>query len=102
MPPSRLHADQVDVARSVREGSDLVRENSYDLITLDLNLPDVDGFEVARLLAALDGQRPNTISLGMAADDQTAKLRAIVLMRARSAAKPWPDSCRRAAGSTPQ
>ena len=34
-----------DIASSVMEGWDLVRENTYDLIFVDLNIPGVSGFE---------------------------------------------------------
>lgn len=41
----------VDVASDGEEGLQKMRENSYDLILLDLVMPKVDGFEVLRTVA---------------------------------------------------
>jgi DNA-binding response OmpR family regulator len=38
----------VHIASSGREGVDVVREKQPDVVTLDLGLPDIDGFEVLR------------------------------------------------------
>jgi two-component system OmpR family response regulator len=61
----------VDVARSVREGSDLVRENSYDLITLDLNLPDGSGLEVLAVIRSSDRLVPVLVVSGTGEEDAT-------------------------------
>ncbi len=37
---------QADIASSVMEGLDLVKEKSYDLIFVDLNIPGVSGLEM--------------------------------------------------------
>ena len=37
---------QADIASSVMEGLDLVKENFYDLIFVDLNIPGVSGLEM--------------------------------------------------------
>ncbi len=34
-----------DIASSVSEGWDLIKDNTYDLIFVDLNIPGVSGFE---------------------------------------------------------
>ena len=41
-------------ARSGLQGLSLVESHSIDLILLDINLPDIDGYEVARRLRAND------------------------------------------------
>lgn len=48
----RLKKDaiEVTVALTPLEGISLFRENRYDLIVLDLSLPQVDGIEVCRLI----------------------------------------------------
>jgi DNA-binding response OmpR family regulator len=43
---------QADHAASGRLGIDLATRNSYDVILLDLNLPDLDGLEVCRAIKA--------------------------------------------------
>ena len=40
----------VDVAHDAQAALDRLSVNAYDLVTLDLNLPDVDGREVCRLI----------------------------------------------------
>ena len=37
---------QADIASSVKEGWDLIKEKSYDLVFVDLNIPGVSGFEL--------------------------------------------------------
>ena len=41
---------RVDVAMTGQEAIDMVREHTYDLILLDIQLPDMNGFDVARTL----------------------------------------------------
>ena len=48
----RYEGYEVDVANSGREGLHRAQEGSYDLIVLDVMLPDLDGFEVTRRLRA--------------------------------------------------
>jgi two-component system OmpR family response regulator len=48
----------VDVAPNGEDGLWLATENPYDAIVLDVLLPDLDGFEVCRLIReAPDGPR---------------------------------------------
>ena len=46
----REHAYAVDVARTGREARQQAADNDYDLVILDLGLPDVDGLELCRQL----------------------------------------------------
>ena len=41
------------------EGVDLGKLYDYDIILLDLNLPDMSGFEVLRSLRSLESQDPD-------------------------------------------
>ena len=41
---------RVDVAMTGQEAIDKARENTYDLILLDIQLPDMTGFDVANVL----------------------------------------------------
>ncbi|QXC62629.1 response regulator transcription factor [Aquihabitans sp. G128] len=64
----------VDVANDGRGALDRLGVSSYDLVTLDLNLPDVDGLELAArirndpLLAPIDGEPAPRILMVTARD----------------------------------
>ncbi|MCB0976679.1 MAG: response regulator transcription factor [Acidimicrobiales bacterium] len=65
----------VDVAHSVEEAVDRLLVTAYDLITLDLNLPDGDGLDLARRvrtdgdLAPVEGDQPPRILMVTARDE---------------------------------
>ena len=75
----------VDVAANGEDGSWLGTENDYDVILLDVMLPDVDGFEVCRrlraaqrwapilMLTARDGVQDRVAGLDAGADDYLTK-----------------------------
>ena len=75
----------VDVAANGEDGSWLGTENEYDVILLDVMLPDVDGFEVCRrlraadrwapilMLTARDGVQDRVAGLDAGADDYLTK-----------------------------
>jgi two-component system OmpR family response regulator len=75
----------VDVASNGEDGSWLGVENEYDVILLDLMLPDVDGIEVCRrlraadrwapilMLTARDGVQDRVAGLDAGADDYLTK-----------------------------
>ncbi|MFI7484049.1 PP2C family protein-serine/threonine phosphatase [Kocuria sp. M1R5S2] len=74
----------VTTAATGREGLDAVRREGADLITLDLNLPDVDGMEVCRLVrefsdayllmvTARPSEADRLSGLGHGADDYISK-----------------------------
>ena len=46
---TRVHCD-VTVATSGRKAMEIAKENQFDLITLDVELPDTTGYEVCRQL----------------------------------------------------
>lgn len=46
------HGYTVDIATRGLEGLDMARRGSYDLVVLDVNLPEMDGFTVFRALRA--------------------------------------------------
>jgi DNA-binding response OmpR family regulator len=50
----------VDVANTGHSALDRLSVNSYDLVTLDLNLPDIDGREVCRLIRTDSRLDPGT------------------------------------------
>jgi two-component system OmpR family response regulator len=75
----------VDVAGTGEDGSWLGAENDYDVILLDVMLPDIDGFEVCRrlrtaerwapilMLTARDGVQDRVAGLDAGADDYLTK-----------------------------
>jgi two-component system OmpR family response regulator len=75
----------VDVAGTGEDGAWLGTENDYDVILLDVMLPDVDGFEVCRrlraadrwapilMLTARDGVQDRVAGLDAGADDYLTK-----------------------------
>ena len=75
----------VDVAANGEDGSWIGTENDYDVILLDVMLPDVDGFEVCRrlraadrwapilMLTARDGVQDRVAGLDAGADDYLTK-----------------------------
>ncbi|MDH3679056.1 MAG: response regulator transcription factor [Acidimicrobiia bacterium] len=59
----------VDVADDGQSALDRLAVNSYDLVTLDLNLPDIDGREICRLVRTDDRFDPATRILMLTARD---------------------------------
>jgi two-component system, OmpR family, response regulator len=53
----RLHGDRVRVARTGPDALTACRESLPDLILLDIGLPGLDGWEVARQLRQMPGER---------------------------------------------
>ncbi|MBO1908071.1 response regulator transcription factor [Microvirga sp. 3-52] len=76
---------QISVADLGEHGIDLGRLPDYDIILLDLNLPDMSGYEVLRqlrlakvstpvlILSGLDGTQNKVRGLGYGADDYLTK-----------------------------
>jgi two-component system cell cycle response regulator CtrA len=63
----------VDLAAEGGEGIDFARHFDYDAIILDLNLPDMSGFEVLRCLRRAGIDTPVIILSGSAAIDSKVK-----------------------------
>jgi two-component system OmpR family response regulator len=83
---SRLLKNQIDttVTLTPLEGLKLFRENRYDLLILDLSLPQMDGLEVCRLIreesnipiiisSARFDMRDKTLGFAYGADDYLSK-----------------------------
>lgn len=76
---------EVEIAYDGRTGLSLFRRNSYDIILLDVNLPQINGFELCRLiradnaevpvlmLTALDSLADKSDGFNAGADDYLAK-----------------------------
>jgi DNA-binding response OmpR family regulator len=81
----REHSYAVDVVETGAEALDRVVVNSYDLVVLDLMLPDIDGYEVCRtirqlglhmgmlMVTAKDAVEDRVRGLDLGADDYLVK-----------------------------
>ena len=54
-------------ALNARTAADAIRQREFDLVLLDINLPDGNGFELCRLIKP---QHPDTIVIFLTANDQ--------------------------------
>jgi DNA-binding response OmpR family regulator len=76
---------EADVAHNGREGLDMARRGEYNLVILDLMLPDLDGIEICRalrndrsylpilMLTARSSEVDRVLGLEMGADDYLTK-----------------------------
>ncbi|MBO6947787.1 MAG: response regulator transcription factor [Rhodospirillales bacterium] len=68
----RLHEEfQVDTAFSAAESLDVAKENNFDIILLDVGLPDMDGREVCRLMRRGGVRAPIIMLTGADTDADT-------------------------------
>ena len=57
----------VTAALNARTAADAIRQREFDLVLLDINLPDGNGFELCKLIKP---QHPDTIVIFLTANDQ--------------------------------
>ena len=57
----------VTSALNARTAADVIRQREFDLVLLDINLPDGNGFELCKLIKP---QHPDTIVIFLTANDQ--------------------------------
>jgi len=71
-----LEGHQVDAAASGPQGIDMATRQPPDIALIDIGLPEVDGYEVARQLRTLTPKRPYLIALtGYGAPDDVRRAR---------------------------
>ena len=63
----RSLAQALAFALNARTAADAIRQREFDLVLLDINLPDGNGFELCRLIKP---QHPDTIVIFLTANDQ--------------------------------
>ena len=49
---------EVDIVNSGKEALELVKKNSYDLLVLDIGMPEMDGLETLARLLGIDNKIP--------------------------------------------
>lgn len=65
---------EVDVAETGFEGVKKAKENKYDLVLMDLQLPDIDGYEAAKEIRRFNTQIPIVALTAMVQTDISQKL----------------------------
>ena len=60
-------AQALAFALNARTAADAIRQREFDLVLLDINLPDGNGFELCKLIKP---QHPDTIVIFLTANDQ--------------------------------
>ncbi|MEX2459593.1 MAG: response regulator [Actinomycetota bacterium] len=70
----QLEGYQVDEADSGPRGLDAMREGVYDLVLLDAELPDTDGWETLREMRADPQLKDTKVIVFMAKQGETGKL----------------------------
>ena len=58
-----LEGHLVETAGEGQQALELVRAKDFDIALVDIGLPGIDGYEVARRVRAVDGRRPVLIAL---------------------------------------
>lgn len=64
----RKNENDVDIAETAGRGEELIKQKSYDIIILDLGLPDGDGYEICKDIRA---QEISTPVLILSAEQET-------------------------------
>ncbi len=78
-----------DVAESGREALGFLERTGYDLLLLDLHMPEVDGFQVTERLHSSDGPNRTTPILALTADSsESTRARCLALGMSGFALKP--------------
>jgi CheY-like chemotaxis protein len=62
---------EVDDARDGAEAIDLLKQNEYDVLLIDLMMPNVNGFQLVDYLAQQQGKRPPPVIVITAAAEST-------------------------------
>lgn len=86
-----------DLARNGKEALDILQDNDYDIILLDVLMPELDGFEVCKavrknnnvpilFLTALGGEEDTLKGYALGCDDYVAKPFSLAILLAKTQA----------------
>lgn len=59
---------QVEIAENGREAVEKHKKSSYDLILMDIQMPELDGFEATREIRKLEGESKHTTIIALTAN----------------------------------
>ncbi len=82
-----LEGFEVDTASNGHEAVDILQKQKFDLVLLDLRMPDGDGFEVLRFMNAHDNHTPVIVLTGV--DDVSIASECVKLGAADYLTKPY-------------
>jgi CheY-like chemotaxis protein len=63
---------EIDIAKNGREATDMVKEGSYDVIFMDLLMPEMDGYQATEVIRK-DGYTLPIVAMSADEDDMTRK-----------------------------
>ncbi len=58
----------VDIACNGQETIDMLKKNDYDLVLMDCMMPKINGYDAARLIRKMDGDKKNIIIIALTAN----------------------------------
>ena len=67
-----------EIAESGYEAIDAVKADAFDLVLMDLHMPEIDGFQTTAAIRKLDGRRSNVPIVALTADMLLARRRSYV------------------------
>ncbi len=65
------HGCKVSSAANGRLGVEAVRNNTYDIVFMDCQMPEMDGFEATKNIRELEGSEKHTVIVALTADAMT-------------------------------